>query len=152
MTVGDTRARPMLPTLDDLNRPFWEGCAAGELRLQACRSCGRIRYPISDACPVCLSPDYQWRTMSGEGEILSWVVFHHGYHPAWRGRTPYNVVLVQLREGPRMIGNVEPLGLTDLSVGAPVRVTFVPAESAAAGSEATPEQRPGLALPRWELV
>ena len=113
----------MLPRVDGVNRVFWDGCAAGELRLQACRACGHVRYPISTVCPRCLSPEYDWRSMSGEGEILSWVVFHRDYHPAWRYRLPYNVVLVQLSEGPRMFGNIEPLGVTHLSVGGRVRVT-----------------------------
>jgi uncharacterized OB-fold protein len=128
----------VLPKVDELNAPFWEGCAAGELRLQQCRACGRIRYPISDTCPHCLSSDFDWRVMSGDGEILSWVVFHQGYHPAWAGRTPYNVVLVQLKEGPRLFGNVEPVSRTDLAVGAAVQVTFVP-ES-------------GVVIPRWRLA
>ena len=36
----------VLPQVDDLNRPFWDGCAAGELRLQRCAGCGRpmLRY------------------------------------------------------------------------------------------------------------
>lgn len=147
--MGDPEIEPILPRIDDLNRPFWAGCAVGELRLQACLTCGRLRYPISDICPNCLSSGYEWRLMSGEGEIFSWVIFHHGYHPAWVGRVPYNVVLVQLREGPRMIGNVEPLSRRDLSVGAAVRVVFAPASE-------VPHPDPTVArpvvVPRWELV
>jgi hypothetical protein len=137
----------VLPTLDDLNRPFWEGCAVGELRLQACLACGRYRYPVSDTCRNCLSSESAWRAVSGDGEILSWVVFRRSYHPAWADRTPYNVVLVQLPEGPRMFGNVEPLGTTDLSVGAPVRVVFTPATSSGEPDVAT-----RVLLPRWSLV
>jgi hypothetical protein len=150
--MTDADALPVLPTIDDRNRPFWDGCSVGELRLQACRGCGRLRYPISDACPNCLSPEHDWRVMSGDGEILSWVVFQRAYHPAWLARTPYNVVLVQLREGPRMFGNVEPLGRTDLTVGAAVRVVFAPAVDgggaiAGAGASATP-----VLIPRWRIA
>lgn len=127
------------PTITDLNRPFWDGCAAGELRLQACEACGHLRYPISEICPRCLSDRYRWQAVSGDGQILSWVVFRHGYHPEWTPVVPYNVVIVQLAEGPRLFGNVEPLARTDLAVGAPVRVTF-----ASLGD--------GIAVPRWTLV
>jgi Predicted nucleic-acid-binding protein containing a Zn-ribbon len=137
----------MLPTIDALNRPFWEGCAAGELRMQACLVCGRIRYPISYTCPNCLSSEYEWRVMSGEGEILSWVVYQRNYHPAWADRIPYNVVLIQLREGPRMFGNVEPLARTDLSVGAAVRVVFVPVVAEPDIEPAAP-----VLIPRWRVV
>jgi uncharacterized OB-fold protein len=145
--MAETEPQPILPTIGDGNRPFWDGCAAGELRLQVCLPAGHVRYPISDTCPVCLSSDFEWRAMSGEGEILSWVVFHQAYNPAWANRTPYNVVLVQLPEGPRMFGNVEPMGRTDLAVGAAVRAVFVPAAGTA---DADPEGN--VAIPRWELV
>ena len=114
---------PVLPTITDLNRPFWDGAAAGELRMQACTRCGHIRYPISDTCPRCLDPGYEWRRLSGDGEVLSYMIFHRGYHAAWK-QVPYNVVLVQLAEGPRMFSNVVPVERTDLRVGMPVRVTF----------------------------
>jgi uncharacterized OB-fold protein len=130
---------PVAPTITELNRAFWEGCVAGELRLQRCRPCGHLRYPISEICPRCLSPDYDWQAMSGRGEIVSWVIFQRGYQEAWTPLVPYNVVLVQLDEGPRMFGNVEPIARTDLAVGAPVRAVFLPAPD-------------GTAIPRWRLV
>ncbi len=130
---------PLLPTLTPLNRPFWEACAAGELRLQVCQPCGHVRYPISAICPRCLSPRYTWEAMSGRGEILSWVVFRRGYHPAWNALVPYNVVLVQLPEGPRMFGNVLPLERQYLTVGDVVQVAF-------------DRVAEGIAVPRWEPV
>ena len=117
-------APPILPTLTDLNRPFWKACAVGELRMQACGNCGHVRYPIAPICPRCLFDGYEWRQLSGRGEILSWVYFQRSYNPAWAERVPYNVALVQLEEGPRMFSNVVPLSRSDLRVGMPVEVTF----------------------------
>lgn len=116
---------PILPTISDLNRPFWEACAAGELRMQACRRCGHVRYPIAPTCPRCLFDGYEWRRLSGRGEILSWVYFQRSYNPAWEERVPYNVILVQLAEGPRMFSNALPLERNDLRVGMPVAVGFL---------------------------
>ena len=136
---GPTLPTVFAPVITELNRPFWDGCAAGELRLQACLECSHVRYPISDTCPRCLSPRSEWRTVSGNGVIQSWVMFHRGYHPAWTPFVPYNVVLVELAEGPRLLGNVEPLDRSDLQVGARVRVRF-----ATLGD--------GTVVPRWMLV
>jgi uncharacterized OB-fold protein len=97
---------PILPTITDLNRPFWDGAAAGELRLQRCITCGHLRYPISSVCPACLSPDAEWVALSGSGTVLSYVRFHRSYHPAWEHRVPYVVALVQLDEGPRLFSNI----------------------------------------------
>ncbi len=94
------------PVLTEENRPFWAAAASGELRMQQCRACGHIRYPIQARCPRCLSPDAQWHRLSGRGTVFAKVVYHRAFHPAWAADVPYNVVLVQLDEGPRMYGNV----------------------------------------------
>jgi uncharacterized OB-fold protein len=127
---------PILPTITELNRPFWDGCAANELRLQTCRQCGTIRYPVAETCPACLSEEADWRVMSGRGEVLSAIVFHRAYHAAWEDRVPYNVVLVQLAEGPRMFSNVLPLDRAEIPAGTPVQAVF----------DATPE---GISIPRF---
>jgi uncharacterized OB-fold protein len=129
---------PVRPEITDLNRPFWDGCAAGQLRLQVCE-CGHTRYPISEICPSCLSETFAWKPMSGRGEILSWVVFQRAYQSSWAAAVPYNVVLVQLAEGPRMFGNVLPLGRQELRVGQAVEVAF----------DRLDDQ---LTIPRWTVT
>ena len=43
--------------------------------------------------------------LSGRGTVYSWVVVHQSQHPAFNPDTPYNVVIVELEEGPRLHGN-----------------------------------------------
>ena len=114
----------ILPTITDLNRPFWEAAAAGELRLQRCTACGHMRYPISTSCPVCLSPDTEWTVTSGRGTVLSYTRFHRAYHPAWEERVPYVVLLVQLAEGPRLFSTLVGDD-AELKVDDPIDVAFV---------------------------
>lgn len=120
MTVSDF----IEPIVTDVNRGFWEGTAAGELRVQRCAACGFLRYPPAPWCPSCLDEGAEWIPLSGRGTILSRLIFHQGYHPAWKERLPYNVVLVQLEEGPRMISNVAPLSEQGFAVGDAVEVVF----------------------------
>ncbi len=131
-------AKP-LPTLTDENRPFWEGCRAGELRMQQCRDCGHIRYPIQEICPTCLSERTEWTRLSGRGRVLARLVFHQIYHKAFAGDVPYNVVLVQLDEGPRMFSNVVGVPNEAITVGMPLEAVFEPA---------TPE----VTIPRFRPV
>lgn len=112
------------PVLTDVNRGFWNGVEQGRLLLQRCGACGELRYPPAPRCPRCLAAGASWEEVSGSGEVLSYVIFHQPYHPGWRDRIPYNAVLVQLAEGPRVIGNVLPLSRSDLEVGMRVRVVF----------------------------
>ncbi|TDE00667.1 Zn-ribbon domain-containing OB-fold protein [Jiangella asiatica] len=112
------------PVRTEVNRGFWEGVDDGVLRVQRCLGCGELRYPPASRCPRCLDAEWTWQPVSGRGEVLSYVVVHQRYHPAWSDRVPYNVVLVQLDEGPRLISNVLPLSGADLRVGMAVRVVF----------------------------
>jgi uncharacterized OB-fold protein len=116
-------AKP-LPTLDAGNRPFWNAAREGKLVLQACGDCGHVRYPINHVCPVCLSEAFDWKPMSGKGTVYSSIVFHQVYHPEFAANVPYNVSLVQLDEGPRMISNVVGVPPSEVRVGDPVQVSF----------------------------
>ena len=43
---------------------------------------------------------------SGRGRLVSWVIYHTAYHAAFENRLPYNVSLVELQEGPRLLTNI----------------------------------------------
>jgi hypothetical protein len=122
--VTDTAPAKPLPTITDENRPFWDGCAAGELRMQQCTSCGHIRFPIQPLCPRCLGTEFTWRALSGRGEVFARVVYHRAFHPAYAQDVPYNVVLVQLAEGPRMYSNVVGTPNEEIRVGDALAVVF----------------------------
>jgi uncharacterized protein len=106
MTEAPTPPAKPLPVVNDENRPFWTAAARGELCLQRCAGCGHIRFPIQPLCPCCLGDEFGWASLSGRAEILAKVVYHRAFHPAYAQDVPYNLVLVQLAEGPRMYGNV----------------------------------------------
>lgn len=133
--MNGANQRP-LPTITDLNRPFWDACARHELRMQRCTRCGHIRWPIEGVCPRCLSREADWIVLSGRGTVFSFVVFHRAYHPAFSNDVPYNVALVELEEGPLMISNVIGVAPDAVYIGMPVEVVFV-------------EIAPGIWLPKF---
>ena len=85
-------------------RPFWEACQRDVLEVAACLDCGHLFLPPGPVCPACWSNRVDARAVSGRGEVFSFTVYRHGYHPAFE--TPYVVALVQLSEGPRLITNI----------------------------------------------
>jgi 3-oxo-4,17-pregnadiene-20-carboxyl-CoA hydratase alpha subunit len=102
---------------------FWEGIAADELRIQRCASCGALRHPPRPMCPKCRSLERDFIVASGHGEVYSYVVHHR---PEVPGREhPFAVVLVQLEEGTRIVGNTVDIDPGDVRVGLPVEVAFV---------------------------
>jgi uncharacterized OB-fold protein len=123
MSESEQVAKPR-PTITEENQPFWDAARAGELRLQRCGSCYHVRNPIQPLCPVCLSDDFEWSLMSGRGSVFAQVAYHRAFHPAYRDDVPYNVVIVQLDEGPRLFSNVVGVESSALEVGARVVVSF----------------------------
>ncbi|MBO1076934.1 Zn-ribbon domain-containing OB-fold protein [Roseomonas marmotae] len=95
-----------LPEVTELNRPYWDGLTRGVLHAQRCNSCGNAWLPARHECPRCLSADAVWEAVDGGGHVVSWVVYHVAYHDAFRDRLPYNVAVVELDEGVRLITNI----------------------------------------------
>lgn len=90
------------PEITELNRPYWDALQQGHLVFQRC-GCGHAWLPARRECPSCLRPGARWERASGRGTLLSWVLYHTAYHPAFAERLPYHVALVQLEEGPRLL-------------------------------------------------
>jgi uncharacterized OB-fold protein len=95
-----------LPEPTPLSKPYWDALSAGRLTFQHCRKCGHNWLPPRAECPECLAAEWDWQQASGKGRVISWVIYHHAYHEAFRDRLPYNVALVELDEGPRLITNI----------------------------------------------
>jgi uncharacterized OB-fold protein len=135
-----------LPAISEDSAGFWEGTAAGELRIQRCTNCGRLRFPPRPMCPNCQSLEHEWKPMSGKGRIWSFVVPHPPLLPAFSELAPYNVVVVELDEDPtiRLVGNllasadgqINDIDPHAIAIGEPVTVVFQPA-----GED--------VVLPRW---
>ena len=107
------------------SEPYWDAAHQGKLRLQRCASCGLVRHYPQPVCPRCCSLDTEWIEASGRGTIHSWTVAHHAFHPAFKADLPYTLLIVDLEEGPRAMGRLDP-GSAPPRIGLPVRVAFGP--------------------------
>jgi uncharacterized OB-fold protein len=126
----------LLPLGDEESDGFWDGTAAGELRVQACGACGALRFPPRVMCPECRSTERKWVAVSGRGEIWSFVVVHPPVLPAYAPYVPFPVITVTLAEKPslRMVGNlvtgaggdINEVDPASIQIGEPVRVVFTP--------------------------
>ncbi|WP_171114644.1 MULTISPECIES: OB-fold domain-containing protein [unclassified Streptomyces] len=122
------------PVIDPEGAPFWRYAAQGELRVQACADCGEPRFPPRPCCPHCQSFAAEWRRTSGRGRIWSYVVPHPPLLPAYAEQAPYNVIVVELAEAPRirLVGNLvarpgarlDSVAPDRVRIGAKVRVVF----------------------------
>lgn len=101
---------------------FWEGTDAGELRIQKCNACGSLRFPPGPACPDCGALDRSHVVSGGRGTVFSYVVHRH---PPVPGRElPILLILVDLDEGVRMVGELVGTEPEQVEIGMPVVVDF----------------------------
>src|SRR5438067_3802913 len=114
--------RPKPPRNQD-NAFFWEGVDRGELLIQRCTSCGRLRHPPRPMCPNCQSLEWDTVAASGKGEVFSFIIPHYPQVPMFE--YPYVVAVIALEEGTRLISNVVDIDPGDVTIGMPVEVRFV---------------------------
>ncbi len=138
--VDDERTHPEIPWLNPpRNRDtafFWEGTSVGELRIQRCTSCEALRHPPRPCCPKCLSFDWDFVTSAGQGTVVSYAIYH--YPPMPPLELPLAVVLVELTEGTRIVGNTVGIEPSDVAIGQQVELEFHRVDE-------------NLVLPQWRV-
>jgi uncharacterized OB-fold protein len=122
--AAELTAGPVLrPVVSPDTAYFWAGTAVGELRIQRCEGCGRLRHPPGPRCPACGAAKPGYQVAAGTGEVYSYLVHHH---PAVPGKqVPFVVALVTLTEGVRMVGELLGVPADQVRIGLPVRAEFV---------------------------
>lgn len=105
---------------------YWRGLTKRELWMQRCTECRSFRHPARFICSECLSREFAWERLSGRGtvETFVWYLDHLHPHHAPLPVPPYNVAIVRVDEGPRIVTNVEGVPFGALSVGDVVVASF----------------------------
>lgn len=114
----------MLPEPTPETRHFWDGCQAGELRLQRCTDCQESYFPPRPFCPKCGSRKVEVYKASGEAVLWSYVI-NQRPRPDM-GTEPYAIAVVKLAEGPTMMTNIVDCPQTPeaLQLDMPLKVSF----------------------------
>jgi uncharacterized OB-fold protein len=110
------------PRIGPDSAPFWQGCREHKLMLPTCATCGKAHLPAGPVCPFCFADAIAWKQASGKGRISTWTVVHKAWFPAFAAGAPYNVIQVELDEGPRLTSNL--VGGGTAQIGQHVDVVF----------------------------
>jgi uncharacterized OB-fold protein len=89
---------------------------SGVLGFQRCADCGSAVFYPRVLCPVCGGHDLDWERSSGRGVIYATTAVYR------QEGDPYNVVLVDVEEGFRMMSRVDGVPAEGVEVGARVRL------------------------------
>ncbi|SHJ41065.1 Rubredoxin-like zinc ribbon domain [Bradyrhizobium lablabi] len=87
---------------------------------QSCAACGAIQYFRRTFCVGCGAPDPVEKRASGEGTVYAASLVCRAATPQTRAHIPYNIVLIDTREGFRMMAH----GDNDLAIGDEVTARF----------------------------
>jgi len=88
----------------------------GDWRIQQCDGCGAHVFQPRVMCPECGSDTFAWVQPSGSGTVHSSTVIRR--KPERGG--DYNVALIDLTEGVRMMSRVEGVAPAEVRIGMPV--------------------------------
>ena len=95
---------------------YAENLRAGRLMIQRSRSSGRFVFHPRVAEPVTGARDLEWVEVSGLGTVHAVTVV--GQRPP---AEPYNVAIIELDEGVRMMSRVEDMPSSEVRIGLRVR-------------------------------
>lgn len=94
---------------------YFEGLERGELLIQRCGSCGRLRHPPQPVCAACGSFELDTVVASGRGVLHSYVVAHHPKMPGFD--YPLVIGTIELEEGTRLIAEVQGVDPAAVEIG-----------------------------------
>jgi len=92
----------------------------GAITYQTCTSCGHVQYFHRAFFAACGAPGPSEHRASGKGRVYATSLVCRAATPETRAHVPYNIVLVDMREGFRIMAH----GDHDLSIGDVVEATF----------------------------
>jgi uncharacterized OB-fold protein len=123
-------------------KDYHEALKQNKLLGLKCRACGAITVPPKMACRQCASPDMAVIELKGSGKIITFTTVF----VAAEGReaeVPYVVVMVELDDGPWLMGNldgIEPKAASMELIGKKVLMgnKVFPGDKYSAGESARP--------------
>jgi len=65
-----------------------------------------------------------WIKSTGRGWIYSFTISHRARSPEFKADVPYNIAIVELEEGVRLMSNIVECNNEELKVAMPVEVVF----------------------------
>ena len=110
------RTKP-IPDTPELWDPFWRRGTSDELVIQKCSDCGHLQFPPKGNCSACLSTAVVWAPVSGEGVVYSFIIYHRTWVKGFEDSIPYNVSIIELAEGTRLVSDVTGVSSDDIEVG-----------------------------------
>jgi hypothetical protein len=96
---------------------YQESLARGEFKIQRCAGCGKYNFYPRSVCKYCGGVELQWAAVSGRATVYSTSVVRQRPEAG----PDYNIALVDLVEGARMLTRVVGIAPEVVRIGMPVQ-------------------------------
>jgi len=113
-----------LPHPTPRTQPFWDALKAHRVDIQQCDACGHWVFFPRLHCPRCFSHQLSWKTVSGEGELLTYTLSRVPTLPELADEVPQQLAVVRLNEGPHLNTTLVGLAEDEIRIGMAVRPVF----------------------------
>jgi uncharacterized OB-fold protein len=113
-----------LPATDEVNAAYWAAAAEGRLLIQECAHCRHRQFYPRALCTRC-GGEPEWLECSGRGTVHTFTIVRQMGMRPFRDELPYVVAMVELEEGPMLMGNVTDCDPDSVRIGMPVEAYFV---------------------------
>jgi uncharacterized OB-fold protein/acyl dehydratase len=121
-TAAAAQPKRFAPPLGHDNAWWWEGIGRGEVLIQECSDCGKLRHPPRPMCGNCQSIKWTGVKASGRGSVYSYVILHYPKFPGYE--FPLACGLIELEEGVRMVTNIVGCEHKDIRIGMPGKLVI----------------------------
>lgn len=101
---------------------WFENLKQGKFRIQHCNACNRNFFYPRPLCVHCGSADWAWIDASGKGTVYSTSVVRQRPEDG----PDYNIALIDLAEGPRMMSRVTDVPAPEVKIGMAVEAYIAP--------------------------
>jgi uncharacterized protein len=129
----------VVPTINADNRVYWEEASKGRLMIRQCCSCSKFHFLPRYLCPFCWSDELKWLESSGKGTVHTFTIVRRASLKAFASKVPYVVALIDLSEGPRMMGNILGSNALEVKIGDAVKAIF-------------DDNRAGITVPQFTIA
>jgi uncharacterized protein len=113
-----------LPQPDNVSSGYWQAAADGKLLIQECPACGHRQWYPRALCTAC-GADPQWLECSGRGRIHTFTVIRQFGMKPFRDELPYVIAMIELEEGPLIMGALTDCDPDSVGIDMAVEVCFV---------------------------
>lgn len=113
-----------VPGLDPLSTVYFTEAAKGRLLIERCPRCGHAQHYPRGWCVEC-GAEVGWEEASGRGTVYTFTVVRQSGVPGFREEVPFVTAMIDLDEGPRVLGTITDVDVETVRIGDPVQAYVV---------------------------